>query len=684
MKSMVQGEPIGLLRGPSRGGPGMDVVTPALDDPPARGDFAVVPFDDGALVLRIAGAFPTGSFSETSDRGADYLSQLARQKTGVGVPERIRQLLLRFRLEVVPLGQVRGTPGAWRFEAGVRAIQLFGRPAFRPSTQMLEFLVNVGLDEGEAHVVRLGVLARGHERVPEVAVRFSVRRLKGRRSFVFARAGYGKSNLVKLLLSRLYSAPPDVGLLIVDPEGEYAFAQRSETGRRIPGLLDHPDLRERALVFTERSKHQFTDEAAHRIGGRIKLDFRAMRASEFVSAFVPPDKLGQIWTSWLLSASTDAWSKLVDCVHERSWHSTDEELARILKVSPAGKKGDGDVSLRAIRNNLIPVLQRLHDPSFDLLSSVRARLLGEDGAPPGVVVLDVSPVPSRDADAVVRIVLQRLFQSRVEAFTQGATGQARGILLVLEEAQAVLGGRSLDDQDIYVRWVKEGRKYGLGTLMITQQPGSVSPHIVSQGDNFFAMHLLAERDLQILGQSNAHFTREILDFIRDEPVKGNCYFWSAPDQPYVVPVRVDLYEKQVDEVETVPAAVPALDYEGQLREALIRALATDPRVWLYRTDRPGQLVVSMQYLARNLPAAEALREQRPADWRDDGGFTALRPAPLEERLRALELFQGRGNAVLAGMERPVLCLDESALRARAADLRIEVKALREAVSWTRA
>jgi len=51
-----------------------------------------------------------------------------------------------------------------------------------------------------------------------------------RRSFVFARAGFGKSNLIKLLFSRLYATDPvlespagpaKIGTIIFDPDGEY-------------------------------------------------------------------------------------------------------------------------------------------------------------------------------------------------------------------------------------------------------------------------------------------------------------------------------------------------------------------------------------------------------------------------------------------------------------------------------
>lgn len=66
---------------------------------------------------------------------------------------------------------------------------------------------------------------------PQVVPRFNINNLVSRRTLVFARAGFGKSNLNKLLFSYLYRETPTVekrggrrapvGTIIFDPEGEY-------------------------------------------------------------------------------------------------------------------------------------------------------------------------------------------------------------------------------------------------------------------------------------------------------------------------------------------------------------------------------------------------------------------------------------------------------------------------------
>ena len=97
---------------------------------------------------------------------------------------------------------------------------------------------------------------------PEIRVCFPVESLVSRRSFVFARAGFGKSNLNKLLLfSLLYETPTvekragkrvPVGTVIFDPDGEYFWPD--DKGR--PGLCDVPQLADKLVVFTPKAQSQ--------------------------------------------------------------------------------------------------------------------------------------------------------------------------------------------------------------------------------------------------------------------------------------------------------------------------------------------------------------------------------------------------------------------------------------------
>ena len=139
--------------------------------------------------------------------------------------------------------------------------------------------------------------------------------------------------------------------------------------------------------------------------------------------------------------------------------------------------------------------------------------------------------------------MNEIFQRNQANFTAGARGELLNAVAVVEEAQTVLSGKRNEGETIFVEWAKEGRKYGLGGLFITQQPGAIPTELVSQGDNFFVFHLLSSDDLDSLKRANAHFSEDVLAMILNEPIPGNAYVWSAPYQPFVLPVRVENFEE---------------------------------------------------------------------------------------------------------------------------------------------
>src|SRR5574341_37666 len=126
------------------------------------------------------------------------------------------------------------------------------RRKWHPTPELLP-----GESQGRGSLVGCRLWGRQHEN-PELNVRFMAGSLVSRRTFVFARAGFGKSNLNKLLFSELYRNDPTrtkrggrqvpVGTVIFDPDGEYFWPD--DNGK--PGLADVPHLQDRLVVFTSR------------------------------------------------------------------------------------------------------------------------------------------------------------------------------------------------------------------------------------------------------------------------------------------------------------------------------------------------------------------------------------------------------------------------------------------------
>ncbi|HUS37701.1 MAG TPA: ATP-binding protein [Verrucomicrobiae bacterium] len=657
------GAPIGLLKGfsPLPHQLELDVVVPHNENGlPGFGEFLLVELGPTeAVVGRVSRYHAAGQLA--SERGDAYLTDLA--KTESPVPPPIMQQMLRYNLKMHALGQIRALAnGQFEFSVGERTFTTLGSKVRAPSHRALDFLCNVGL-AGDPSAAELGHLAYGRSVIERVPIRFSVNRLKGKRSFVFARAGYGKSNLIKYLMAQLYSAPPDVGLLIFDPEGEYALPDAH--GR--PGLVNVPGLRDRISLYTNR--HVEPPQARFKKGS-LNLDFGDFHPSDILAAFVPAEKHDTVFANLLRGADEEDWRDLIDLLATHGFATNDQRMATLLHYKPR----KDDVSLNAIRNNLVPAIKRLHESGATLGANIIAELRQNR-----IVIVDVSLLGGEDSLALTNMLLKRVFDHNVRRMTDVA-GESVRCLAVLEEAQTFLGDRALDDRNIFVRWVKEGRKYNLGCVLVTQQPSSISNQIISQGDNFFVLHLLNDADLQTLRRHNAHYNEEILSFIRSEPIAGNCYFWSAPNQPFVVSARVRAFESICTRPQAVSTKTPRAEPSGlsKLVGLCVKdALNIDTKVWVHPVNsifgkrEAGLIACSQEYLRISVATRLA----------GDAAFAAMpdQVAWLQDRLpHEVETVLNRhrvraGFANLAGSKRAVWVLPQSEVQLR------KPKALRPAV-----
>jgi hypothetical protein len=230
----------------------------------------------------------------------------------------------------------------------------------------------------------------------------------------------------------------------------------------------------------------------------------------------------------------DDWRELVDLIFRDRLQATDADIGRLLGYNGTQQIQQAAGEIAAARSNMSAVVRTLHDPDSKLLSGTLLAL--QSGA---VVVIDISLLSSAAGNMLAGLLMRKIFSHNQENFTGGAA--IIPVIAVIEEAQSVLG-RNLQDTSPYVEWVKEGRKYELGAVLITQQPGSMAPELLSQADNWFCFHLLSEGDAGTLGKYNSHFSEDVLAHLIGEPIEGNCFMWSAPKQPFVLPVRIRSFE----------------------------------------------------------------------------------------------------------------------------------------------
>ncbi len=498
---------------------------------PNIGEFIVVALTHESAVLgRITRFFPMGVLS--SAEGEEYLAEMRRRNRDV--PEDLKETKLRYTVSVKLLGGLEVRGEAFVYHPALRQLPHLGARVGTLSDEALAFVCALG--KGEGHSVPIGhyvvgeAVYDGSSERPNLPVMFDLDHLMGRRTYVFARAGYGKSNLIKLLIARLYELRQPGGMIIFDPEGEYAF--RDKKGR--PGLADVPNLADKLVVYTNRSVPK---EYRRWVAGEVRLNLADLRPSDVVTLCVAEGKQEAVFANVLRGLEPTQWRALVKLQEEKGYRSEEGRIAEVTQYGDSEKKG---VVIGAIKNNLTPVIQSLHSSQSTLVRSLRGHL-----SKGRIVVVDISLLSTTNGYRVAGLLLNELFRRNQESFVAGSEGDVIPIIAVLEEAQAVLP-KGVSDSSPFAAWVKEGRKYQLGAILVTQQPGSIAPELLSQGDNFFAFHLLSVGDLKSLQSHNAHYSDDVLASILNEPIKGNAYMWSAPDQPFVLPCRVANFETWAD------------------------------------------------------------------------------------------------------------------------------------------
>jgi len=526
-----------------------DIVIPYdsnLQNLPLHGQFVVVQLahDNEGLLGRITTVRAQGRLA--SQVGEDFAVRQVMEERPI--PEDIRERFLKYRIDIRILGVISERDGRLSFVASHRRVPHVGaKVAFLPDPVLAyvtgaEASADETLGEQEIGFFALGEFVYAgddprmeHEtwmsiRTPELAVRFPTRNLISRRSVVFARAGFGKSNLLKTLIAATYmeqpthqfaDGPRPVGTLLFDPEGEYFFPDNQ--GR--PGLCDVPHLRNRVVVFTDRQPP--SGGYADFVVGGTRLDVRDLPPSIVLNLFYPDD-WAAVNQERLARLSQQEWADLFDAYDHGSYTQLSVAVRALNGFSTTQQAPQANAAIRKIEN----IARALHDRESRTLQRVHQAL--SDGM---VCIVDISQLSSRDSFNLAGLILDRLFRWNQEHFTR-EDSEAFPVIAVIEEAQSVLSSDA-GEHNPFVEWTKEGRKYGLGSILVTQQPGALPHELVSQADNFFVFHLLSDGDLRSLRSANAHFSDDLLSSLLNEPIQGNGVVWSsAAGRPYPVSARI--------------------------------------------------------------------------------------------------------------------------------------------------
>ncbi len=576
---------VGIFRGFQQGGMEFhaDLVLPyrnEFQNIPMHGQFLLVQLEtpDEGVLGRITSFSSEGKLSFGS--GEEFNIRAVREDRPI--PEDLREQYLKYRVNIRVLGVLRKNGSGLTFVPSHRRLPHVGSQVAFPSNEVLREIAGHYIEGAPIGHLAFGeyIYAAGNTNFqaqewmqllkPEVLVQFPVESLVSRRSFIFARAGFGKSNLNKLLFAKLYETTPHVtkrgdkqvpvGTVIFDPDGEYFWPD--DKGR--PGLCDVPGLEDKLVVFTER-KNPSPFYQSFIVGG-IRLDIRRLRPGDVIAIALGPERQDQQNVRKLRGLSQERWESLVNLIDINGNATPLEDICALLELDRSRQEAEA----LAARGNMTTIVKMLHDKSSQLMDMLVHAL--SEGK---LCVIDVSQMRGGQSLVLSGLILRRIFDRNQQEFTS-SDPKTIPTIAVVEEAQSVLN-ENAPASEPYVTWVKEGRKYDLGAVLITQQPGSIPVEILSQGDNWFIFHMLSAADLTTLKKANAHFSDDLLSSLLNEPIPGQGVFWSSVGgKPYPVSLRILSFEKMFSMRDKNYNLPPSDTYARTLRNTFSGMRRMDP------------------------------------------------------------------------------------------------------------
>jgi hypothetical protein len=417
-------------------------------------------------------------------------------------------------LQVQLLGQIDLATG--KFERGVASYPGLDDPVHFATPDHLRCVFPPA---GEHHL-RIGSLASSED----LAICLDVGKLVMRHGAVVGSTGSGKTSAVASILQNLVNGGwSNANVVVIDPHGEYSKALQGHAAVR--SVLGQGEAKLRMPFWALPALDVLKIFAGSPGGGTFSNRF-----CELVTLAKKKFAQDAIWLALDVSSITADTPIPYDL--REIWHKLDFENreTRTIKIDPdtACVVDPGNAAeLRAATFQtysqgsqgphkspifdtfgLMPALLRLGllDPRLACFLEPPGTVDGPDplisvvqewlGTTKPISVLDFAGVPPLATDLAVGVILNMLFELAVRSEHEGpGIGRPGPVLVVLEEAHRYLGeSASAMTKAAANRISREGRKYGMGLLLVTQRPTELPDTALSQCGTLIALRLTNSGD----------------------------------------------------------------------------------------------------------------------------------------------------------------------------------------------
>lgn len=443
--------------------------------------------------------------------------------------ERDKQKMFSYTYKVKILGTF--SSDGKDFITAVRKLPTVSYHARHLTPREFENILNKANESG----IAIGKLCIGNDiQLDKNDILFDIGKLREKRTMIFAQSGFGKTNLMKVLIYNMI-ADTTYGKLIFDLNGEYFLRGIKTYGL---GDINEDKIRDNLVVYTDKKIDKYAKDKRFVFGGKVRINMTKQLSIGDIINF--STGFSEVMKSFLLYLDDNQVEDFIANINE---YVADPQ--KLHKAFPDFWDNKKEASARntvaAIRKRLAYLIDEskgLHSSSSTLIEDIFNYL--KQGK---TVIVDLSLNDNAEASIISTIIVRKLFENNKRHFTEDKKDKVIDAVLCVEEAQNVLSDEFVkSNANPFVRIAKEGRKFGLGVIAITQRPSAISEEIRTQAENFFAFYMGNSDDIKALVKSNINYDGVIARFIQTETIAGNLYMVSA-NQSFALPLRVTEFEE---------------------------------------------------------------------------------------------------------------------------------------------
>lgn len=374
-----------------------------------------------------------------------------------------------------------------------------------------------------------------HSSSENLSVYVDIHKLILRHCAILGSTGSGKSNTTVSILKAILNDYAGSRAILVDPHGEYASAfpeakvfkiNDASNSLYIPFWLMNFDELAFFLLGAKPTDDQKIEYRSFReLITTYKKENSKLKSGDvnpnFITADSPiPFNVRKVWydMNWWLNATFSKPNKedqTKATAKETSAGDYDKLIPATFEPYTMGSTEPYKSKHQEYYAYEKKMLARLKDSRYDFLfnpgdykdektpKDLHDLLNDWIGSDKKLAILDLSGVPFEVLDITIGLITRFVYDSMFWGRNESYTGKNRPLLLAFEEAHTYL---NIDDNNSYSKSsvekiFKEGRKFGIGALIVSQRPSEISETILAQIGTLIALRLTNSGDQSIVKSS---------------------------------------------------------------------------------------------------------------------------------------------------------------------------------------